>query len=107
MTALPDTKPATQSLTIWSAIAAILSGLSTLALVAAGQLGPDALKELERAYESGSSKLRPRIMHCLEPMGTKGLPLLRKGLEDKDAGVPFAAVRVTGVSERDLRGKAG
>ena len=43
MTDFSDTKPATQSLTIWSAVAAILSGLSTLALVAAGQLGADAL----------------------------------------------------------------
>jgi hypothetical protein len=43
MMTFSDTKPATQSLAIWSAIAAILSGLSTLALVAAGQLGPDAV----------------------------------------------------------------
>jgi hypothetical protein len=43
MTDFSDTKPATQSLTIWSAVAAILSGLSTLALVAAGQVGPDAI----------------------------------------------------------------
>jgi hypothetical protein len=43
MTDFSDTKPATHSLTIWSAVATILSGLSTLALVAAGQLGADAL----------------------------------------------------------------
>jgi hypothetical protein len=43
MNTFSDTKRATQSLTIWSAVAAILSGLSTLALVAAGQVGADAI----------------------------------------------------------------
>ena len=43
MTDFSDTKPATQSLTVWSAVAAILSGLSTIALVASGQVSADAV----------------------------------------------------------------
>lgn len=37
------TKPASKSKTIWGAIAALLGAAATLAMVFAGQLGPDAI----------------------------------------------------------------
>jgi hypothetical protein len=61
MSDFSDTKPATQSLTIWSAVAAILSGLSTLALVAAGQLGADALGAAVLSIGGGIGALIGRL----------------------------------------------
>ena len=61
MTTFSDTKPASQSLTVWSAIAAILSGLSTLALVAAGQVGPDAVAGAVLSIAGGVGALVGRL----------------------------------------------
>jgi hypothetical protein len=61
MTDFSDTKPATQSLTVWSAVAAILSGLSTIALVASGQVGPDAIGGAVLAIGGGIGAIVGRL----------------------------------------------
>ena len=61
MTDFSDTKPATQSLTVWSAVAAILSGLSTIALVASGQVSADAVGGAVLAIAGGIGAIVGRL----------------------------------------------
>jgi hypothetical protein len=58
--ALPA-KPAGASLTVWSGVASILSGLTSLAMVLAGALGPEAVGPAVAAVFAGVTTIIGRL----------------------------------------------
>jgi hypothetical protein len=66
--ATPAPKPLLSSVTVWSGIGAILSGLSTLALVYGGAVGADAIAPAITGILSGIGAIIGRLK-AVRPIG--------------------------------------